>query len=142
MKQLILIISILYLLSPMDLAPERFIGPWGLIDDVIVIGALYWYFIFRPARLKARRPISGDSGGQRPGDEEPEEIPRSYPEKGPYEILGVAKNATADEIKHAYRELANKYHPDKVSHLGNEFKGLADKKFKEIRQAYEELTRK
>ena len=48
-----------------------------------------------------------------------------------YEILGVAKNATKDDIKKAYRKLAHKYHPDKTS--GD------DKKFKELSEAYEVL---
>jgi len=36
--------------------------------------------------------------------------------------------------------LANKYHPDKVDHLGEEFKKLAEKKFKDIQEAYQKLT--
>ena len=48
-----------------------------------------------------------------------------------YEILGVARNATKDDIKKAYRKLAHKYHPDKT-------KG-DDKKFKELNEAYEVL---
>lgn len=48
-----------------------------------------------------------------------------------YEILGVARNATQDDIKKAYRKLAHKYHPDKT-------KG-DDKKFKELNEAYEVL---
>ena len=49
-----------------------------------------------------------------------------------YDILGVSKNATADEIKKAYRKLAVKYHPDKES--GDEAK------FKEVSEAYEVLS--
>ncbi len=49
-----------------------------------------------------------------------------------YQILGVAKNATAEEIKKAYRKLAHQYHPDKT-------KG-DDKKFKEINEAYQILS--
>jgi molecular chaperone DnaJ len=51
-----------------------------------------------------------------------------------YEILGVAKSATADEIKKAFRKLAMQHHPDK--HQGD--KG-AEQKFKEINEAYEIL---
>lgn len=48
-----------------------------------------------------------------------------------YNILGVNKNASKDEIKRAYRRLAHQYHPDKNS--GD------DKKFKEINEAYQVL---
>ena len=69
---------------------------------------------------------------------------RSRPdgETDPYAALGVARDAPAGEIKHAYRELANKYHPDKVSHLGEEFRLLAEKRFKEIQAAYQQLSQK
>jgi len=54
-----------------------------------------------------------------------------------YEILGVKKNATLDEIKKAYRELALRYHPDRVAH---EQKKEAEEKFKEISEAYAVLS--
>jgi DnaJ-class molecular chaperone len=53
-----------------------------------------------------------------------------------YEILGVSKNATSEELKKAYRQNALKWHPDK--HVGEEKKN-AEAKFKEINQAYEVL---
>jgi curved DNA-binding protein len=51
-----------------------------------------------------------------------------------YRILDVSKDATADDIKKAYRKLAIKYHPDKT---GND--KVAEEKFKEISEAYEIL---
>jgi molecular chaperone DnaJ len=52
-----------------------------------------------------------------------------------YEILGVAKNATEDEIKKSYRKLAMKYHPDR-----NPDSKESEEKFKEVKEAYEMLT--
>src|SRR5699024_2211456 len=52
-----------------------------------------------------------------------------------YEILGVSKNATADEIKKAYRKVAIKFHPDK-----NPDDPTAEDKFKEAAEAYEILS--
>lgn len=54
-----------------------------------------------------------------------------------YEILGVKKSSTLDEIKKAYRELALQYHPDRVPH---EQKKAAEEKFKEISEAYAVLS--
>ena len=59
-----------------------------------------------------------------------------------YEILGVAKGASAEELKKAYRKLCLQYHPDKVGHLGEEFKRVAEEKMKEINVAYNYFEKK
>lgn len=133
------LVALIYLLSPIDLLPERGLGRIGLIDDIIVAFAAYFFYLSRTASGKAERRIPG-------GGSEKEEVPGERPQAAaagdPYEVLGLPGTATQEEIKHAYRELAKKYHPDKVSHLGEEFKRMADKRFKEIDAAYQALQGK
>lgn len=57
----------------------------------------------------------------------------------PYKVLGVSPNATDEEVKAAYRELAKKYHPDKFAN--NPLADLAAEKMKEINQAYDEIMK-
>ncbi|NLO64869.1 MAG: molecular chaperone DnaJ [Clostridiales bacterium] len=57
-----------------------------------------------------------------------------------YEILGVSKDASADEIKSAYRKLAKKYHPDLYTNATESQKAEAEKKFKEVQYAYDVLS--
>ena len=59
--------------------------------------------------------------------------------KDPYEILGVSPSATDEEIKHAYRELAKKYHPD--NYANNPLSDLASEKMKEINEAYDTILK-
>ena len=58
--------------------------------------------------------------------------------RDPYEVLGISKSATPEEIKAAYRKLAKQYHPDR--YVGNPLADLAAEKFKEINEAYDALT--
>lgn len=55
----------------------------------------------------------------------------------PYKVLGVAPDASDDEIKKAYRALARKYHPDK--YRDSDLADLASEKMKEVNAAYEEI---
>lgn len=56
-----------------------------------------------------------------------------------YKILGISPNATNDEVKAAYRKMALKHHPDRVSSLGDDVREAAEKKFQEINNAKERI---
>lgn len=58
----------------------------------------------------------------------------------PYKVLGISPNASEEEIKRAYRELARKYHPD--NYKDNPLASLAEEKMKEINEAYDQITKK
>lgn len=57
----------------------------------------------------------------------------------PYSVLGVSPDASDEEIKRAYRELARKYHPD--NYQNNPLADLAEEKMKEINQAYDAINK-
>ncbi|MBQ8248897.1 MAG: J domain-containing protein [Clostridia bacterium] len=59
--------------------------------------------------------------------------------KDPYKVLGVAREATDEEIKKAYRELARKYHPD--NYVNNPLADLVEEKMKEINEAYDQIQK-
>ncbi len=58
-----------------------------------------------------------------------------------YTILEVKITASDHEVKKAYRKMATKYHPDKVAHLGDDLKHLAEEKFKAVNDAYQNIKK-
>ena len=58
-----------------------------------------------------------------------------------YRILEISPNATDDDVKKAFREMAKKHHPDKVSHLGEEVQHAAKEKFQMINQSYNDIKK-
>ena len=63
------------------------------------------------------------------------------PEKDPYKILEIDRNATDEEVRKAYRKMAVKFHPDKVENLGADVKKAAEEKFKSVQAAYEQIKK-
>jgi hypothetical protein len=126
---------LLYLISPYDLIPDLIPG-WGWADDLLLVGGLCWYFL---AYRRRRRGLDGPHQGGRE-EATAEEAPPEEVKKDPYAVLGIDRSASGEEVRRAYRRLAAKYHPDKVSHLGEEFRDLAAKRFKEIKAAFDALN--
>lgn len=58
-----------------------------------------------------------------------------------YQILEIEKTVSDEEVKKAYRKMAVKYHPDKVSHLGPEHQDAAKEKFQKLTEAYERIKK-
>ncbi len=166
LKVILILFGLAYLISPVDIIPELFLPYVGWIDDGFVLfailhliryGELPWFLFKKNAGRTQKRkkdPIknahnynsySGNApfkgtGKTKKNDFDPgngSKINRSA-----HEILGVSTHATWKEIQVAYKEKIKKYHPDKVSHLGEEFSHLANEKFLEIQRAYGALKTK
>lgn len=58
-----------------------------------------------------------------------------------YKILEVDSSVSNEELKKAYRKMAVRFHPDKVSHLGEDFQASAKEKFQKVNEAYEQLKK-
>ncbi len=58
-----------------------------------------------------------------------------------YKILEIESSGTDEDVKKAYRRMAMKYHPDKVSHLGEDFKKVAHEKFRKVQRAYDQIKK-
>jgi DnaJ-domain-containing protein 1 len=133
-----ILLGIIYILSPYDLIPD-FIPVRGWIDDLIVL-----ILMIRYLKRRKRQAVWQDEGEsaasgyrENAGDDGPTvDRPQS-----PHEILGVSPHAEREEIRAAYLGLAGRYHPDKVAHLGKEFQEMAEKRFKEIQNAYDRLMK-
>ena len=127
-----LLLGLIYLVSPIDAIPDTLLG-LGWADDIVILLLAYWFFkTYIPRRYQQRQSYSSSGPRQ-------EEVKTSA-EKDPYEVLGVSKGANQEEVRSAYRKLAQRYHPDRVLHLGEEFQRLAKEKFQDIQKAYETLS--
>lgn len=130
LRYLFIFIGIVYLVVPFDFVPDP-MGAIGRLDDLLLI--VYLYFKYRRIRAEASRRGPGQAAPRYPQPEE------SKSEKTPAEVFDLAPNASRAEITARYRELMTQYHPDKVSHLGEDLKRLAHNKTLEIQGAYESL---
>lgn len=58
-----------------------------------------------------------------------------------YRILEIEPTTSDEDVKKAFRRMAMKYHPDKVSHLGEDFKKVAHEKFRKVQSAYDQIKK-
>ena len=62
-------------------------------------------------------------------------------ENAAYRILEINPSTSDRQVKEAYRKMANKYHPDKVAHLGKKMQTVAEEKFKSVNDAYQQIKK-
>lgn len=148
---LVVVLTLIYIVLPYNLLPD-FMPILGRIDDLGLVFLVIYYlktgrvpgFVSKIARWLFGTPGQGSpgSGSSRRSGGSQGSARSDYARRDPYAVLGVSRGASIQEIHEAYRKLAHQYHPDKVSHLGEEFQELARQKFVEIQEAYERLTGK
>jgi hypothetical protein len=109
--------------------------PWHEVAAIAVgLGGGYWL---------VSRIIEGKSPG--PQDVRPDQpAPAPAPVASPawWDVLGVPRIATRDEVARAYKRRISEYHPDKVAQMGEEIRALAERRSKEINTAYDEAMRR
>lgn len=129
----LVLFAVIYLLFPFDLIRD-FIPFIGYLDDVALI---VWIVYL----MNKRKKFNGNRNTFHQQNFNYNKSQGHFEEKlkDPYEILGVSRSSSKSEVKKAYRDLAFKYHPDKVAHLGHELKEHANQKFIEINNAYEKI---
>ena len=143
----LLILWFIYFIFPFDLFPDVLPGV-GWLEDFLIVAAIYWmyrkkqqaYSADETGRFKYQQKQSQTNAGSQYHGDDQHRSRTGF--KDPYKILGIEQTATPIEIKRAYRTQANRYHPDKVAHLGEEFQTLAKEKFQDIQWAYEQLLEK
>jgi DnaJ like chaperone protein len=84
---------------------------------------------------------NGNNGGYSSGGSGNTGGYRSHTLDSDYQILEISPDATDDEVKKAYRNLAKKYHPDRVAHLGDDMRKAAEEKFSRLSQAYDNIRK-
>nr|NJM01635.1 DnaJ domain-containing protein [Desulfobacula sp.] len=149
----LILIGIAYLISPVDIIPEALVPFLGFIDDCLIAAVIYYLirygtlpaFLFKKKKSfqSAHDQEFHGSGTRAPDSDAAEKNKGSDqdPPRSPHEVLGIRPGASKEEIAAAYKEAVKKYHPDKLSHLGEEFFNLANEKFLEIQKAYDTLMK-
>jgi DnaJ-domain-containing protein 1 len=113
---------------------------WEFVVIIACAVAGFWLVSFIiEAFGRKKEPADQPNSGS--GDETSQSREEAIREPTWYEILGVNSAASIDEIKAAYRQRAQQYHPDRVQGLGIELRQVADRKMKELNAAYDSALR-
>lgn len=123
--------ALLYLIIPWDF---DFIPIAGRLDDLLVLFLAFNY-------AWKRKKSSGESPAGGPGERGEAETVEEE-EKDPYRLLGVEEGASEAQVRKAYRDLVARYHPDRLHHLGEEFRLMAARKTAALNRAYAEIMDK
>ena len=81
------------------------------------------------------------TGQRRTYQQAPPRPPPRAEEPSPYTILGVSPGASSEEVRKAYQNKVREYHPDRTGNLPKELRDLAERRTKEITNAYNQLKR-
>ncbi|MFC2681822.1 MAG: TerB family tellurite resistance protein [Capnocytophaga leadbetteri] len=104
-------------------------------DEVNQIEQIAYYLRLERSDYESIKAMFTTANGSR---YQQQNIHRNTPDA--YNILGISRNATDAEVKQAYRNMAKKYHPDKVITDDEAIKKGAEEKFKQVQQAYEQIA--
>jgi len=129
-----MIAAIVYFIMPWDL---DFVPVVGRLDDLLFL-ALAGYYYWKQPKVPGGKTHRQPAAENAPGSPAPLGEQR---EADPYRLFGVSRTDDAETIKKAYRDLVAKYHPDRVQHLGEEFKEMAARKTTTINKAYEKIKK-
>lgn len=118
----------------------------GIVGDIEVRYFLHVASILGVSESQARERLAGrgQSQNRQQGGQQHRNYGGGRPSAAasgpdPYEVLGIPRTASQEEIKKRYRELAKQFHPDKVAHVGGEIEKMVSERFVAIQQAYDQL---
>ena len=136
---LLLLLALLYVVIPWDF---DFVPVFGRIDDIINFLLALRYFWKRKQLFQGRMPPGGGGQGRAAGKDAGSSSPgKDHGEDDPYQVLGKKPGDDEETIRKAYRELLGKYHPDRVQHLGEEFREIALQRTKSINLAWQDISK-
>jgi len=146
LRRLSIFLGLVYVIWPLDIIPD-FLGLLGMLDEFVLLIVLflqYRYFarkwgLAQEADSGAQNNTAQNSQYRQQEQHNNQQQPSSGNYFDPYEVLKLKPGASRQEIDKQYRSMVAKYHPDKVTHLGDEFQQLAHEKMLVIQRAYELL---